>query len=74
MEENVKWGVDMLERTRYKRIQLIPKSDQESRIVALKTAIAIRRKAATVCIESPALESQSNATIVRPIRSWRGNA
>ena len=47
-------------------------SDQENSFVALKKAISIRRQAATVCIESPLRESQTNAAVKKAIRSRRG--
>ena len=47
------------------------KSDNEVSIIALKTAIAVRRKAETALIESPVRESQSNGHVERAVRTWR---
>ena len=68
----VAWIVGKLEEAGYSGVKLTLKSDQEPAIVALKKAVALRRKAITALIESPVRESQSNGAIERAIRSWEG--
>ena len=55
----------------YHGIDLALKSDKEPFILALKDAVALRRKGETSVLESPVRESKSNAHVERAIRSWR---
>lgn len=48
------------------------KSNGENCVVGMKKPLAMRRQAATVCIEFRVQESQSNAAVERDIGSWRG--
>ena len=68
----VAWLVKKLEGAGYSGVKLTMESDQEHAIVALKRAVAVRRQAVTTLIESPVRESQSNGTIEKAIRTWKG--
>ena len=46
------------------------KSDQEEAIIALKKAVAVKRQAETVLIESPVRDSRANGAAERAIRTW----
>ena len=46
------------------------KSDQEEAIKALKRAIAIKRQAETILIESLVQDSKSNGSVERAVRTW----
>ena len=48
--------------------KVVLKSDQEESIIALKKAVAIKRQAETVPIESPVLDSRANGAIERTIQ------
>ena len=71
-ENVVKWLVEKSEECGYSGIKLTLKSDQEPAMLALKKAMAFRRKAETPLIESPVRESKSNGKIERAIRRWQG--
>ena len=47
------------------------KSDQDTALIALKDALAVRRKAETAFIESPVRQSKCNGLVERAIRNWR---
>ena len=49
---------------------MVLKSDQEESIIALKNAVAIKRQAPTVNIESPVRDSQANGNAERAVRTW----
>ncbi len=51
---------------------MVLKSDQDEAISALKKAVAIKRQAPTVSIESPARDSQANGNAERAVRTWAG--
>ena len=70
-EEVVKWIVDKIDEAGYAGMAVTIKSDQEPAMIALKQAIAVRRKAETIPIESPVRESKSNGRIERAIRTWQ---
>ena len=65
------WLVEKLQIAGYGGVKVTLKSDNEASIIALKTAIAVRRKAETALIESPVRESQSNGHVERAVRTWR---
>ena len=67
----VQWLVDKLDASGYHGIDISLKSDNEPSVLALKDAVAIRRKGGTSLIESPVRESKSNAHVERAIRTWR---
>ena len=70
--EIVKFINDRLEDSGYAGMKITLKSDQAEEMVALKRAVALKRKAETTPIESPVWESKSNGQIERMIRSWQG--
>ena len=53
---------------------MVLKSDQEESIIALKKAVAIKRQAPTVNIESPVRDSQANGNAERAVRTWARTA
>ena len=65
-EETVKWLVDKLDEAGYAGMAVTIKSDQEPAMINLKQAIAVKRKAETLLIESPVRESKSNGRIEEP--------
>ena len=65
----VKWIVGKLDQAGCRGIKVMLKSDQEESIIALKKAVAIKRQAPTVNIESPVRESQANGNAERAIRT-----
>ena len=69
----VQWACEKLEEAGYSGVPVTLKSDQELAIVALKKAIAIRRRAETPLIESPVRESKSNGSVERSVRTWRAH-
>ena len=70
-EEVVTWIVDRRVEAGYAGVPVTIKSDQEPSMIALKQAIAVRRKAETIPIESPVRESKSNGRFERAIRTWQ---
>ena len=50
--------------------KVVLKSDQKESIIAPKKAVAIKRQAETVPIESPVRDSRANGAIERTIRTW----
>ena len=54
------WLVEKLQVAGYGGVKVTLKSDNEASMIALKTAIAVRRKAETALSESQVRESQSN--------------
>ena len=50
--------------------KVVLKSDQEEPIIALKKAVAIKRQAETVPIESPVRDSIANGAIERTTQTW----
>ena len=68
-EQVVKWIAEKLEEAGYAGVPVTIKSDQEPAMIALKQAVAIKRKAETPLIESPVRESKSNGRIERAIRT-----
>ena len=71
-ESVVKWPTEKMEECGYTGARLTIKSDQEPSMIASKRAVALRRKAETPLIESPARESKSSGKIERAIRKWQG--
>ena len=49
---------------------MVLKSDQEESIIALKMAVAIKRQAPTVNIESPVRDSHANGSAEGSVRTW----
>ena len=49
---------------------MVLKSNQEESIISLKKAVAIKRQAPTVSIESPVRDSQANGNSERAVRTW----
>ena len=66
---SVQWLVDKLDEAGCRGTKIVIKSDQEEAIVALKKAVAIRRKAETVSIESPVRDSRANGAAERAVRT-----
>ena len=69
-ESAVKWLVSKLDQAGCRGTKVVLKSDQEESIVALKKAVAIKRQAQTVSIESPVRDSQANGNAERAVRTW----
>ena len=57
-ESSVKWAKDRIDESGYLGTKVVLKSDQEEAIKALKRAIAIKRQAETILIESPVRDSK----------------
>ena len=66
----VKWLTNKIDQAGCRGIKVVLKSDQEESIVALKKAVAIKRQAPTVNIESSVRDSQANGTAERTVRTW----
>ena len=69
----VQWVCEKLDEAGYRGMPVTLRSDQEEAIVALKKAIAVKRKAETPMIESPIRESKSNGSVERAVRIWRAH-
>ena len=69
-ESSVAWIDGKLNQAGCRGTKVILKSDQEESIVALKKAVAVRRRAETIPIESPVRDSRANGAIERTIRTW----
>ena len=67
----VDWLVDKLDASGYCGVGIALKSDNEPSIMAMKDAVALRRKGETSLIESTVRESKGNAHVERAIRTWR---
>ena len=63
------WIVDRLQAEGYGGVKVTLKSDNEASILALKTAIAVKREAETAMIESPVRESKPNGNVERAVRN-----
>ena len=69
-ESSVRWLKNKIKESGHSGTKVTVKSDQEVAIVALKKAVAIKRQAETVLIESPVRDSRANGTIERAMRTW----
>ena len=67
----VAWLVEKLNFAGYSGCKVTLKSDNEPSILAVKTAVAVKRGVETGLVESPVRESKSNGKIERAIRTWR---
>ena len=67
---SVEWLVNKLDEAGCKGVKVVIRSDQEEAIVALKKAVAIKRRAETVLIESPVRDSRANGAAERAVRTW----
>ena len=65
------WLVGKLQVAGYGGVKVTLKSNNEAPILALKTAIAVRREAENAVIESPVRESKSNGHVERAVRNWQ---
>ena len=63
------WIVDKLQAAGYGGVKVTLKSDNEASILALKTAIAVKREAETAMFESPVRESKSKGNVERAVRN-----
>ena len=66
----VKWLTGKIDQAGCRGVKVVLKSDQEESIIALKKAVAIKRQAPTVNIESPVRDSQANGSAERAVRTW----
>ena len=62
-ESSLKWAKERIDESGYLGTRVVLKSDQEESIKALKRAIAVKRQADTVMIESPVRDSKSNGSV-----------
>ena len=69
-ESAVKWVDKKVNESGNRGTKVVIRSDQEESIVALKKAVAIKRCAETVLIESPVRDSQANGSAERAVRTW----
>ena len=67
----VEWLYKKLEFAGYSSMMITLKSDNEPFILAVKKALAIKRRCETSLIKSPVRESKCNGREERAIRSWR---
>ena len=68
----MQWLVNKIDEAGCKGVKVVIRSDQEEAIVALKKAIAIKRRAETVMIESLVLDSRVHGAAERAVRTWAG--
>ena len=69
-ESAVKWFSGKIDQAGCRGVKVVLKSDQEESIIALKKAVAIKRQAPKVNIESPVRDSQANGNAERAVRTW----
>ena len=66
----MKWTKERIDEFGYLGTRVVLKSDQEESIKSLKRAIAVKRQADTVMIESPVRDPKSNGCVERAVRTW----
>ena len=66
----VKWLTGKISQAGCRGVKVVFKADQEESMIALKKAVAIKRQAPTVSIESPVRDSQANCNAERAVRTW----
>ena len=66
----VQWLTDRIDKAGCKGVKIVLRSDQEESIKALKKAVAVKRQAETVMLESPVRDSRANGAAERAIRTW----
>ena len=66
----LKGAKERIDESGYLGTRVVLKSDQEESIKALKRAIAIKRQADTIMIESPIPHYKSNGSVERTVRAW----
>ena len=69
VESSVKWLTDKIDQSGNRGTKVVIRSDQEESIMALKRAVAIKRQAETVLIESSVRDSQANGSAERAVRT-----
>ena len=69
-ESSIAWMESKLNQAGCRGTKVVLKSDQEESIIALKKAVAIKRQAERVSIESPVRDSRANGAIGRTLRTW----
>ena len=67
---SVQWLTEKIDKAGCKGVKIVLRSDQEESIKALKKAVAIKRQAETVMLESPVRDSRANGAAERAIRTW----
>ena len=68
-ESSIKWGKERIDESGHIGTKVVLRSDQEDSIVALKRAIAVKRQAETVFLESPVRDSRANGGAERAVRT-----
>ena len=69
-DSSIKWLDNKINESGHSGTKIVLKSDQEESIIALKKAVAIKRRSETVMIESPVRDSRANGSAERAVRTW----
>ena len=67
---SLKWAKEGIDESGYLVTRVVLKSDHEEAVSALNKAIAVKRQAETIMIETPVRDSKSNGSFERALRTW----
>ena len=73
-DSSLKWAKMRINESGDLGTRVVLKSGQEESIKALGRAIAVKRLAETIMIESPVRDSKSNGSVERAVRTWAAHA